>query len=177
VGAITTTNGASMWRGARETAAVMQYASTKGTTGSRRNAETWRFTASYFVWQNAYTWAIPNCVDVAILGEKEGNPHFVGAEKTLAALNFGMLTDQYGKIVMSEAYDGVSQVNLVPKFDKQQAIYDQIQKLLDEAIIAFNNPNNKTSLNFSGGDIISGRCRQVEKICLVIKSEIFDSFI
>jgi hypothetical protein len=55
---------------------------------------------------------------------------------------------------MSEAYNGVSQVNLIPKFDEQQAVYDQIQKLLDDAIVAFNNPNNKTSLNFSGGDIM-----------------------
>jgi hypothetical protein len=93
-------------------------------------------------------------VDMAILGEREGNPHFVGAGKTLEALNFGMLTDQYGRIVMSEAYDGVSQVNLIPKFDEQQAVYEQIQQLLDEAIVAFNNPNNKTSLNFSGGDIM-----------------------
>jgi hypothetical protein len=66
VGSITTTNGASMWRGAREIVAVAQYASTRGTAGARRNAETWRFTASYFFWQNAYTWAIPNCVDMAL---------------------------------------------------------------------------------------------------------------
>src|SRR5689334_7926201 len=54
IGAITTTNGASMWRGAREVAGITQYGVTKLLTGTNRNAETWRLTASYFFWQNAY---------------------------------------------------------------------------------------------------------------------------
>jgi hypothetical protein len=100
VGAITTTNGASMWRGSREIVAVTQYASTANVaTGTNRNAEQWRFTASYFFWQNAYVFTMPNCVDLIVLGQQEGNPHFVGAGKTLLALNYGMLTDQYGAIV------------------------------------------------------------------------------
>jgi hypothetical protein len=69
VGAITLTNGASQWRGAREVVAVCQYASTEFTAGGRRNAETWRFASNYFFWQNAYTWAIPNCVDLTVLGQ------------------------------------------------------------------------------------------------------------
>ncbi|MCX2740373.1 SusD/RagB family nutrient-binding outer membrane lipoprotein [Pontibacter anaerobius] len=154
VGAITTTNGSAMWRGSREVAAVTQYASTALTTGSNRNAETWRFTASYFFWQNAYVFTMPNSVDLIVLGEKEGNPHFVGAGKTLLALNLGMLTDQYGAIVVDDYYDGNSQINLTPTFNKQEEVYQRIQQLLDEAIIAFDNPKNKTPLNFSGGDIM-----------------------
>jgi hypothetical protein len=61
IGAITMSNGASMWRAAREVAAVCQYASAPTATNA---AETWRFSASNFFWQNAYTWAIPNCVDM-----------------------------------------------------------------------------------------------------------------
>jgi hypothetical protein len=154
VGAITTTNGAAQWRGAREVAAICQYASTEFTAGSRIAAETWDMNASYFLWQNAYTWTIPNCVDMALLGEKEGSPHFIGAGKTLLALNFGMLTDQYGRIVVTDAYDGVSQVKLEARFDEQEVVYQQIQQLLDDAIQAFDQPNNKTPLNFSGGDIM-----------------------
>ncbi|GAB3985240.1 hypothetical protein GCM10028807_00050 [Spirosoma daeguense] len=154
VGAITTTNGAAMWRGAREIAGVTQHGVTKLTTGTNRNAETWRFTASYFLWQNAYTWALPNCIDLQLLGEKEGSPHFVGAGKVLAALNYGMLTDQYGSIVLSEGYDGVSQVKLTPKMDDQQTVYASIDKMLDEAVVAFNNTTNKTALNATGGDIM-----------------------
>ncbi|AKQ47079.1 hypothetical protein TH63_17835 [Rufibacter radiotolerans] len=155
VGAITTTNGASMWRGAREIAAVTQYASTANVaTGTNRNAEQWRFTASYFFWQNAYVFTMPNCIDLIVLGEKEGNPHFVGAGKTLLALNYGMLTDQYGAIVVDDYYNGQDQINLTPKFNTQEEVYQRIQTLLDEAIAAFSSPDNKTPLNFSGGDIM-----------------------
>lgn len=151
IGAITMTNGASMWRAAREITAVTQYAA----AGTATNGpETWRFTASYFFWQNAYTWAVPNCVDMVVQGKAEGSPHFAGAGRTLEALNFGMLTDQMGRIVVSEAYDGVSQVNLTPKFDEQEFVYQQIIEKLDEAIELFNTTNNAKGLNLAGGDIM-----------------------
>lgn len=151
IGAITMTNGASMWRGAREITAVVQYAAA-GTASS--GAETWRFTASNFFWQNAYTWAVPNCVDLVVQGQAEGSPHFAGAGRTLEALNFGMLTDQYGRIPVTEAYNGVSQVNLTPKFDDQERVYELIIEKLDEAIAFFNQTNNAKSLNLAGGDIM-----------------------
>ncbi len=151
IGSITMTNGAAMWRGAREISAVTQY----GASGvASAGPETWRFTASYFFWQNAYTWAVPNCVDLVVQGVDEGSPHYAGAGRTLEALNFGMLTDQHGPIVVSEAYDGVSQVNLTPVFDSQEFVYEQIIQKLDEAIGFFNAPNNVKSLNLAGGDIM-----------------------
>lgn len=153
IGAITTTNGASMWRGTRELVGVMQYGATKLTTGTNRNAETWRFTASYFFWQNAYVFTMPNCVDLIVLGKKEQNYHFAGAGSVLLALNLGMLADQYGSIIASDYYDGVSQINLQPKMDDQQTAYKYIDSLLTEAIKFFGMPNN-TPLNYSGGDIM-----------------------
>jgi hypothetical protein len=153
IGAITTTNGASMWRGSREVVGLTQYAATKLTTGSNRNAETWRFTASYFFWQNAYVFTMPNCVDLIVLGKKEQNYHFAGAGQTLLALNLGMLADQYGSIVASDYYDGTSQIKLQPKMDDQQTAYRYIDSLLDDAIKLFGMPNT-TSLNYSEGDIM-----------------------
>lgn len=151
IGAITMTNGASMWRAAREIAAVCQYAAAPTASNG---AETWRFTASNFFWQNAYTWAIPNCVDMVVLGVKEGSPHYAGAGRTLEALNFGMLTDQYGRIPVREAYDGVTTARLTPKFDEQEDVYNQIIAKLDEAIAHFDNPSNAKGLNINGGDIM-----------------------
>lgn len=151
VGAITMSNGASMWRAAREVAAVCQYASAPTATNA---AETWRFTASNFFWQNAYTWAIPNCVDLVVKGNAEGSPHYAGVGRTLEALNFGMLTDQYGRIPVKEAYDGVTSARLTPAFDEQEEVYNQIIAKLDEAISLFNNPNNAKGLNLDNGDIM-----------------------
>lgn len=151
IGAITMSNGASMWRGAREIAAVCQYAAA-GTASS--GAETWRFTASNFFWQNAYTWAVPNCVDLVVQGQVENSPHFAGAGRTLEALNFGMLTDQFGRIPVREAYDGITTARLTPAFDEQEDVYNQIIQKLDEAIAFFNNPNNEKGLNLANGDIM-----------------------
>lgn len=151
IGAITMSNGASMWRAAREVAAVCQYASAPTATNA---AETWRFSASNFFWQNAYTWAIPNCVDMVVKGKAEGSPHFAGAGRTLEALNFGMLTDQYGNIPVREAYDGVTTARLTPAFDTQEEVYKQVIAKLDEAIALFNEPNNAKGLNLDNGDIM-----------------------
>lgn len=153
-GAISTSSGAAQWRGGREIAGVTQYGLTSLTTGANRNAETWRFTASYFLWQNAYVNTMPNCVDLIVLGEDEGNMHFVGVGKTLLALNFGLLTDQYGAIVVDDYYDGRSQLVLTPSFQSQQTVYERIQTLLDDALEAFNSTQNSVGLNAIGGDIM-----------------------
>lgn len=153
-GAISTSSGAAQWRGVREMAGVMQYGLNGLTTGANRNAETWRFTASYFLWQNAYVITMPNAVDLIVLGEDEENLHFVGVGKTLLALNFGLLTDQYGSIVVDDYYDGRSQLVLVPSFQDQQTVYERIQGLLDEALEAFDSPLNSVGLNAIGGDLL-----------------------
>jgi SusD family. len=153
VGAITTTNGASMWRGAREIAGVTQYGTTRFLDGTNRNAEQWRFTSSYFFWQNAYVFTMPNCVDLIVLGKQEGNLHFAGAGQILLALNLGMLTDQYGAIVASDYYDGISQIKLQPRMDDQPTVYNTIDSLLTDAI-ALLQGENTVGLNFSGGDIM-----------------------
>lgn len=154
VGAITTSNGAALWRGTREITGLTQYGVTKLKTGTNLNAETWRFTSGYFLWQNAYVFTMPNCVDLINLGTEEGNAHYVGAGKTLLAMNFGLLTDQYGAIVVDDYYDGLKQLNLLPKFNDQQTVYQRIDKLLDEAIESFNSTANVTPLNAANGDIM-----------------------
>ncbi|MEX1193222.1 MAG: SusD/RagB family nutrient-binding outer membrane lipoprotein [Brumimicrobium sp.] len=172
IGAIRATNGASQWRATREVSAVVQYGTTRNTTGGFFNAETWRFTSSYFFWQNAYTWAIPNAVDLIVLGEDNDLPEFIGAGKVLQALNFGMLTDQYGSIVVKDSYDGRSQVNLTPEFDEQEVVYEEIFRILDEAIEAFRQVDNNTSaLNNSNGDILyQGDIQKWEKFAWSLKA-------
>lgn len=150
VGAITTSNGAALWRGSREVAAICQYACAE----NRNSAETWRMNSAYFIWQNTYTWALPNCVDLVVLGKKEGKPEFVGAGETLMAANFGLLTDQLGSIVVDDYYNGESQVNLIPKFNNQQTVYQRIDSLLNDAIANFGKAGAKNSLNSTGGDIM-----------------------
>lgn len=153
-GAITTSSGAAQWRGTREIAGVMQYGGIKDASSGGYAAVNWRFTASYFLWQNAYVNTMPNCVDLINLGEEEGNPHFIGVGKTLLAMNFGLLTGQYGDIVVDDYYNGKSQLILTPKFNKQKEVYEKIQILLDEAIAAFERTDNNRPLNIKNGDLL-----------------------
>ncbi|MCA5005709.1 SusD/RagB family nutrient-binding outer membrane lipoprotein [Sphingobacterium bovistauri] len=153
-GAITTSSGASQWRGTRELAAVMQYGGLQSASSGGYAAANWRFTASYFLWQNAYVNTMPNSVDLIRLGEEEGNLHFVGVGKTILALNFGLLTSQYGDIVFDDYYDGKNQIALTPKFNTQKEVYEKIQVLLDEAIVAFDNTTNNRPLNIKNGDLL-----------------------
>ncbi|EFK58424.1 SusD/RagB family nutrient-binding outer membrane lipoprotein [Sphingobacterium spiritivorum] len=153
-GAITTSSGAAQWRGTREIAAVMQYTGLQTINSGGYAASNWRFTSGYFLWQNAYVNTMPNCVDIINLATEEGNPHLVGVGKTLLALNFGLLTSQYGNIVVDDYYTGKDQLVLEPKFNDQKTVYERIQKLLDEAIEAFSSTASQRSINAKKGDLL-----------------------
>lgn len=63
-------------------------------------------------------------------GINAGQLDLLGMEEVLEALNWGVLTDLHGDIPYSEAFTGVS----APKLDSQQAVYDHIFELLDDAV-------------------------------------------
>ena len=153
-GAITTSSGAAQWRASREVAGVTQYGAIQSASSGGYSATNWRFTSGYFAWQNAYVITMPNAVDIIVLGEEEGNPHFVGVGKTLLALNFGLLTAQYGDIVVDDFYNGKDMISLVPKFNTQKEVYERLQTILDEAIAAFERTDNKRSLHVKNGDLL-----------------------
>lgn len=60
----------------------------------------------------------------------DGAPHYSGVAKILMAQYLGLLTDHFGDIPYSEAFQGAD--NLNPAFDSQQDIYNTIFTLLSE---------------------------------------------
>lgn len=66
-----------------------------------------------------------------------GATGYSGVSKILLAYSLGTMTSLYGDIPYSEAFQGAS--NPHPKFDRQEAIYEEIQKLLSEAITDLEN--------------------------------------
>lgn len=152
-GAIENTTGTAQYRGMREVLGVVQY-------GSQNVAdyysETWSSeftTGRYFLWQNAYVYALPNTADLIVLGNRYNSPNYVAVGKILRAYNFGMTTDQYGDIVTDETYDGESSMNLTPEFVTQREVYATIFQLLDEAIDELEQPS-EIGLNQEGGDVL-----------------------
>ncbi|MEH0157641.1 SusD/RagB family nutrient-binding outer membrane lipoprotein [Limibacter armeniacum] len=81
---------------------------------------------------NGYSGAMQDLKNLMIQAEGQSSPHYSGVAKVLMAVNLGVLTDAFGDIPYSEAFQGVE--NLKPKFDSQESIYTEIQSLLDGAI-------------------------------------------
>ncbi|WP_417359765.1 SusD/RagB family nutrient-binding outer membrane lipoprotein [Galbibacter sp.] len=169
-GAIENTTGTAQYRGAREVLGITQY-------GSQNVAdyysETWSkelTTGSYFLWQNAYVYALPNTADLIVLGDKHNSPHFKAVGKILRAYIFGMTTDQYGDIVTDQTYDGESSMNLTPEFVTQKEVYATIFQLLDEGIEELGLPT-EIELNQEGGDVLyQGNKEQWIKFAKAIKA-------
>lgn len=169
-GAIENTTGTAQYRGSREILGVTQYGS-KSTTDYY--SETWSSsftTGNYFLWQNAYVYALPNTADLIVLGTRYNAPNYTAVGKILRAYIFGMTTDQYGDIVTTDTYDGESSMNITPKFVTQKEVYQTIFKLLDEAISELDE-SSPIDLNEEGGDVLyEGNQENWKKFAYSIKA-------
>ncbi len=96
------------------------------------------------------------------------SPYFEGAAKAITAAALGYASDLWGDIPYSEALQGSA--NLTPKFDSQQTIYADIQKLLDEAIADFSQPASANVFPFRGDIIYQGDAAKWVKACYALKA-------
>lgn len=78
--------------------------------------------------------------------------YYAGIAQVLMAVGIGQLSDLVGDIPFSEAFLGND--NLKPKFDSQEAIYQAIQDMLDDAIV--NLQKTGTQLIPKSDDLIYG---------------------
>ena len=154
-GAIENTVATAQYRGAREVLGVVQYGSQNTAAYYSESWNTFLTTGSYFLWQNAYVYALPNTADLIYLGKQYNAPNYEAVGKILRAYILGMTTDQYGDIVLDETYDSESSLNITPKFQTQQEVYSRIIQLLDEAIVQLDEAS-PIGLNDEGGDVLYG---------------------
>jgi Susd and RagB outer membrane lipoprotein len=94
-------------------------------------------------WGNV--WVTLNSYDYI---EKQGHlnnlPFYVGVAKTMKALHFSTLVDIYNDIPYSAAFNIKTDVQ--PKYDKAQAIYTDLIKQLDSAVVYFDSADVVYSL-------------------------------
>ncbi len=88
------------------------------------------------VWNILYAGALADLELIIRKAEAEGSPHYAGVAKVLKAYLFQIIVDAWGDAPYSEAF-GFAQ-NTKPKFDNGQAIYADLERLLDEAITNLN---------------------------------------
>jgi hypothetical protein len=116
--------------------------------------DTYRFNTSDFnnEWAfYSYSTILIGCKDVIENGTVDGAMNHVAIAKIMMALNYGVLTDFFGAIPFSEALQRTG--NLKPAYDSQEAVYDGIQTLLDEAIAAI---DLDSPVEVGSGDFLLG---------------------
>lgn len=76
-----------------------------------------------------------NVVRMEIEADKAGavGAPYIALAKFFRAYFFTRLTERFGDVPMSEALQGTSNGNFVPKYDNQKQVYQQILQLLEEA--------------------------------------------
>ncbi len=82
--------------------------------------------------------------------EANGQKYFKGPAKVMKAFVFQALVDMYGNIPYSDALKGGG--SLAPKFDDQKAVYEDLIKLLDDAIVDLK--ANAFASSFASTDIV-----------------------
>jgi hypothetical protein len=85
-----------------------------------------------------YAGAMKDCALMIEKAQAEGLPHYEGIAKVLMAFNLGIATAYWGDVPYSTALRGTE--SLKSSYDTQESIYQSIQQLLDEAILAFDRP-------------------------------------
>lgn len=85
-------------------------------------------------WDNMYK-SMKNLQVIIGKADAQKSPHYKGVAQILMAYSLGICTDLWGDVPYSDAFKGASDGSgLRPKYDKQQALYDTIQSLLDRGI-------------------------------------------
>lgn len=169
-GAIENTVATAQYRGIREVLGVVQYGSQNSSAYYSESWNTYLTWGSYFLWQNAYVYALPNTADLIYLGNQYNAPNYVAVGKILRAYILGMTTDQYGSIVMDETYNSESAMKITPKFQTQKEVYAQILAYLNEAIDHLDE-ESPIGLNDEGGDVLfHGDKEQWKKFAYSLKA-------
>ncbi|MNJ94016.1 Starch-binding associating with outer membrane [compost metagenome] len=118
-----------------------------------------RATEGNNLWNKHYT-MLNNAQDMLIRAEKEGNANYTAVALTLKAWMMSELTDAFGNVPYSEALKG-DELDFLPKYDKQQDIYEDLLGNLDKAALLF---NDKERLD-QGGDILYGTREAAQVTC------------
>lgn len=109
-------------------------------------------------WSTIYL-GMANMNDLIKLANSRQSPHYAGIGQVLLAYNLGTATDIWGDVPFSQAFDITK--TFYPAYDAQQSVYQNVQKLLDDAIVNLNTTSSvfvpRTDDLIFGGDLAKWR--------------------
>ena len=97
-----------------------------------------------------YAGVLRSCDVMIKQAQEEGATFYEGVGKVMMANQYGIATSYFGDIPFSEALQGTD--NLQPAYDSQEAVYQGVIRLLDEAISVLSGSPS----GYGGGDLIYG---------------------
>jgi len=109
----------------------------------------------YAYWEATYPREVKNVSDIIRTTTEDPNQiNLNSAARIMRVLIFSKLTDLYGDIPYTEAAQGYTQGIFLPKYDKQEDIYADFYKELDEAVRAMDASKPTVSGDiFYNGDV------------------------
>ena len=102
-------------------------------------------------WNNSYAGALYDLQLIMDIADESGATAYSGVAKIMTAKALGILTDHFGDIPYTNAFNGAG--NLKPSFDSQESIYTTIFTLLAEGKADLAAPS---SISPGGDDLIHG---------------------
>lgn len=99
-------------------------------------------------WSGIYN-IMTDLSDLEVQAEEVGATDYLGIAKILKAIHLGTIVDLWGSIPYSEAFFAQT---LTPSYDETQALYGEIQQLLDEGIAALE--QGESTFTVGGDDFI-----------------------
>lgn len=121
------------------------------------------------IWQDFYNGPLNVLSTIIEQAEAEGARHYAGLAKVLLALNLGTVSSLWGDVPYQDAFD--PERTLSPAYDPQEAVYSQLQQLLDEAI---EDLNAESSISPGDDDVIyQGDLARWERTAYALKARFF----
>lgn len=115
----------------------------------------------------SYTPVMNNCKILAEQAESKDKHYYAAIAKIIWAYNTSILTDMFGNIPFTQALDPINYP--FPAYDSQEVVYENIQRLLDEAIAHIDNPNQSAEVPAADDLILKGDMQKWKKLAYSLK--------
>ena len=123
-------------------------------------------------WQILYDQGLPDLKNAADIANAQKKPRVEAIAKVSMVLTFAHLTDLYGDIPFTDALQGDKAVFL-PKYDKQEVVYDGMIKLLNEALVLLDQNATVTTPTIPSDLVFNGNMTRWRNFANTLKLRLY----
>lgn len=120
---------------------------------------------------HSYSPVMNNCKILAEQAEAKNKHYYAAIAKIIWAYNTSILTDMFGNIPFTQALQ--PELYPFPAYDSQEIVYENIQRLLDEAIAHIDNSNQSAEVPASDDLVLKGDMQKWKKLAYSLKGRFY----